>query len=247
MTRSRYRSSLSRVSARRRLQVIAAALLAAVILAAGFYLGQLAAYSGMGIDPELYRQLRAEQPKLQQQIQALETELATQRSRNQVDRAALELLRSDLASQKSEIVDLEEGLRFYRELMAPGELAQGLSLRSPELVPIDGERRYAFRIVAQQEARKHETLKGTLYAEVFGLLDGEQVTYSLADLSDDLDKAVLPLRFRYFQAIEGELSLPAGFDPRFINVTASATSPRKAEAREQYPWQVKEKFTHVGK
>ena len=75
MTRSRYRSSLSRVSARRRLQVIAAALLAAVILAAGFYLGQLGAYSGMGIDPELYRQLRAEQPKLQEQIQVLETEL----------------------------------------------------------------------------------------------------------------------------------------------------------------------------
>ena len=112
MTSSRYRSSLSRVSARRRLQVIAVALLAAVILAAGFYLGQLAAYSGMGIDPELYRQLRAEQPQSQEQIQALETELATQRSRNQVDRAALELLRSDLASQKSEIVDLEEGCDF---------------------------------------------------------------------------------------------------------------------------------------
>jgi hypothetical protein len=247
MTSSRYRSSLSRVSARRHLQVLAAALLAAVILAAGFYLGQLAAYSGMGIDPQLYRQLRVEQPQSQEQLQGLETELATLRSRNQVDRAALELLRSDLASQKSEIVDLEEGLRFYRELMAPGELAQGLSLRSPELVAIDGERRYAFRIVAQQEARKHETLKGTLYVEVFGLLEGEQVTYSLADLSDDLDKATLPLRFRYFQAIEGELSLPVGFDPQFINVTASATSPRKAEAREQYPWQVKEKFTHVGK
>ena len=69
----------------------------------------------------------------------------------------------------------------------------------------------------------------------------------MAELSDDFDKDVIPLRFRYFQAIEGEVFLPEGFDPRFINVTASATSPRKAEAREQYPWQIKEKFTHVGK
>ncbi|MEP1472057.1 MAG: DUF6776 family protein [Halieaceae bacterium] len=242
-----YRSRFSRVAARRRVLVVAVALLAALILVAGFYLGQLAAYSGMGIDPELYRQLRADQPEKEQRLQELDNELATLESRNEVDRAALELLRSDLADQKREIGDLEEGLRFYRGLMAPGELAQGLSLRTPELVALNGEGRFAFRIVAQQEARKHETLRGTLYAEIFGLLEGEQVTYSLAELSDDFDKDVIPLRFRYFQAIEGEVSLPAGFDPRFINVTASATSPRKAEAREQYPWQTKEKFTHVGK
>ena len=247
MNTRNYRSSLSRVAARRRMQVVAVALLAALILVAGFYLGQLAAYSGMGIDPDLYRELRAEQPEKVQQLQALEAELATLESRSQVDRAALELLRNDLANQKREIGDLEEGLRFYRGLMAPGELAQGLSLRTPELVPLDDQGRIAFRIVAQQEARKHETLRGSLYAEIFGLLEGEQVTYSLADLSDDFDKDVIPLRFRYFQAIEGELTLPAGFEPRFINVTASATSPRKAEAREQYPWQTKEKFTHVGK
>jgi hypothetical protein len=247
MSSRAYRSRLGRAAARRRVLVVAVALLAALILVAGFYLGQLAAYSGMGIDPELYRQLHAEQPEKEQQLQALESELATVESRNEVDRAGLELLRNDLAEQKREIGDLQEGLRFYRGLMAPGELAQGLSLRTPERVAMDAKGRFAFRIVAQQEARKHETLRGSLYAEVFGLLEGEQVTYSLAELSDDFDKDVIPLRFRYFQAIEGEVFLPEGFDPRFINVTASATSPRKAEAREQYPWQIKGKFTHVGK
>lgn len=247
MTRRRYRSSLKRLSARRRLQVIVVALLAAVILAIGFYLGQLAAYSGMGIDPGEYQQLRSEQPEALAREQALQAELARLESRNTVDRAALELLRSDLAKQQAEITDLKEGLQFYRGLMAPGELAQGLSLRTPELVAIDGRSRYAFRVVAQQEARKHETLRGSLYVELLGLRDGEQVTYSLADLSDDVEKSVLPLRFRYFQAIEGVLVLPEGFEPQFINVNASATSPRKAEVREQYPWQLKEKFTHVGK
>lgn len=247
MTRRRYRSSLKRLAARRRLQVVVVALLAAVILAIGFYLGQLAAYSGMGIDPGEYQQLRAEQPEALAREQSLQAELARLESRNTVDRAALELLRSDLAAQQAEITDLEEGLQFYRGLMAPGELAQGLSLRTPELVAIDGDSRYAFRVVAQQEARKHETLRGSLYLEVLGLREGEQVTYSLADLSDDVEKSVLPLRFRYFQSIEGVLVLPEGFEPQFINVNASATSPRKAEIREQYPWQLKEKFTHVGK
>ena len=247
MTGRRYRSSLNRLTARRRLQVIVVALLAALILALGFYLGQLAAYSGIGIDPAEYRQLRAEQPKAEAREQSLLAELAQLESRNTVDRAALELLRGDLAQQQSEIADLEEGLRFYRGLMAPGELAQGLSVREPELVAIDGSSRVSFRIVAQQEARKHETLRGSLYVELLGLRDGEEVSYSLADLSDDVEKAVLPLRFRYFQATEGVLTLPEGFEPRFITINASATAPRKAEVREQFQWQLKEKFTHVGK
>ena len=43
------------------------------------------------------------------------------------------------------------------------------------------------------------------------------------------------------------MSLPEGFEPVSINVVATATTPRKTEVREQFPWQVKERFTHVGK
>jgi hypothetical protein len=90
-------------------------------------------------------------------------------------------------------------------------------------------------------------LKGELSAEVFGLLGEEQVSYPLAELSDDFGNGVLQLRFRYFQSIEGELVLPAGFEPRGVSVVASSSTPRKAEVREQYPWQLQERFTHVGK
>jgi hypothetical protein len=101
--------------------------------------------------------------------------------------------------------------------------------------------------VVQQETRKHELLKGELSAEVFGTLGEEPASYSLAELSDDIGGSALPLRFRYFQAIEGELILPAGFEPLGVSVVASSSTPRKAEVREQYPWQLQERFTHVGK
>ena len=41
--------------------------------------------------------------------------------------------------------------------------------------------------------------------------------------------------------------LPEGFEPRSVSLVATATTPRKMEAREEFPWQLKEKFTHVGK
>ncbi len=156
-------------------------------------------------------------------------------------------MRQEIAAQKEQISALEEGLRFYRSLMAPGEIAQGLSLRPLELVALDSPGRYAFRIVAQQEARKHSLLKGELSAVINGLLADQEVSYPLAELSDDLDPGAVPLRFRYFQSVEGTLSLPEDFEPRSVRLLAKTASPREMEAQEEFPWQVKEKFTHVGK
>jgi Arc/MetJ-type ribon-helix-helix transcriptional regulator len=232
---------------RLRLLVLVGAFLTMLILALGFWLGQRVAHSSMGIDPESYRQLQEQLPEVRAESLALTQELEVQRTRNEVDRRALELVRGDIAEQKEQISSLEEGLRFYRSLMAPGEIANGLSLREIELVSRSEAGRYAFRIVAQQEARKHDTLRGELYAEVYGKQDGEHVKYPLAALSGDLEGDAVPLRFRYFQAIEGELVLPEGFTPEGVNVVASANSPRKVEVREQYSWQIQERFTHAGR
>jgi hypothetical protein len=230
-----------------RLLVLLAALLLIVLMAVGFWLGQKAAYSGMGVDPETYRRMERELPEAHAELVTLTRELEVERTRREVDRRALELVRGDLAAQKEEISSLEEGLRFYRDLMAPGEIAQGLSLRDIELVQQAEPYRFAFRIVVQQEARKHQTLKGELYVEVAGMQDGARTSYSLAELSADVEDGVMPLRFRYFQAIEGELTLPEGFVPEGVSVVATTSSPRKDEVREQFPWQLQERFLHVGK
>ena len=232
---------------RKQLLILVPAVVAALVLGLGFYLGQRAAYSGLSMDPESYRVTQLELSVARQQQQALEGELDVQGTRHEVDRRALEMVRRELAAQKERIADLDEGLRFYQGLMAPGEIAQGLSLRAIELVSLQEQGHYAYRIVAQQEARKHELLKGILNAQVFGLLGDEQVSYPLSALSADLEEAAVALRFRYFQSIEGELVLPEGFEPTGVSVVATISTPRKAEAREQFPWQVQERFTHVGK
>lgn len=248
MSSDRYRTVVRRYHVRHQEIVVSVlALAAALVLAAGFVLGRQAAFSGVGIDPQRYRaqgkaleDARAEQAELSHQLGVLA-------ARHDVDRAALELVRQELAGQREQIAGLEEGIRFYRSLMAPGEIAQGFSLRKIELVAREEPGRYGFRIVAQQEARKHTPLQGELYAEVSGQEAGEPRSYPLAELSADLESTILPLRFRYFQSIEGDLVLPEGFEPIAVSVVATLSVPDKAEAREQYPWQVQEKFTHVGK
>lgn len=232
---------------RRRLQVTVALLVAAVLLGLGALLGQQAAYRGMGLDPEQYRQWRRDLPAARRQIAALQDQLAAADTRHEVDRAALELVRKDLARQREQIADLDEGLRFYRSLMAPGEIAQGFSLRDVELTALEPPGRFAYRLVAQQEARKHDTLQGELQLTVLGLEEGQPISYPLSALSDDVESDGLDLRFRYFQVVEGELTIPEGFEPQSIEISATISKPRQLELRENHPWQVQERFTHVGK
>lgn len=230
-----------------RASILAGTSLLVLVLGAGFYLGQQAAYSGMGIEPEVYRAMQEDLPVAREKIQVLEGDLDVQRTRHEVDRTALELVRQEIAGQKEHIADLEEALQFYRSLMSPGEISQGLSLREPELVALEEPGRYGYRFVVQQEARKHPLLKGKLRVEVFGLQGLDPASYPLGDLSSTADAAGMALRFRYFHAIEGEMTLPEGFTPRGVKVTANAISPKKVEVGADYPWQLQEKFTHVGK
>lgn len=248
MIAHRHRSqSISYRRRRRRTTVLALVLLAAGVAGAGFYLGQYSAFSVMDVDPESYRSMQLELPATRQELHALRGDLQVQLTRNEVDRRALDMLRHDMATYKEHTADLEEELLFYKNLIAPTDTASGLSLRAPELVAHAQKGKFSYRIVVQQEARKHELLKGKLYAEVFGSLDEEAVSYPLTELSDDLDEEALLLKFRYFQSVEGALSLPEGFEPEGLNVVASVSKPRKTEIRAQFPWHLRERFTHVGK
>lgn len=240
---SEYRSISAGQRRSRRPLVLACLVLVALV--AGLYVVR-----GGGApqgDPESLQTLRGDLSAARAELKELRDALEVQRTRHTVDRRALELVRLEMAAQKEYTSDLEEDLRFYKSLMSPQGLATGLSARKLELVKLDGRGRYAFRIVIVQSASQHKLVKGTLSLAVNGLFGEEAVSYSLAELVDDPEDADLLLQFRYFQSIEGDFTLPEGLEPTSLTVVASASKPSKLEFREQFPWQLQERFTHVGK
>jgi hypothetical protein len=184
------------------------------------------------------------QARLLEELQQWQADNST---RGEVDSATLELVRQELASQQEMIAELDRGIRFYKSLMAPGELAEGLNVRSVDLMAGELPGRYQFRVLVQQSARKHELLTGTLNVRLLGSSDGAAVEFDLSELSAEVPKADIRLRFKYFQAIDGEMELPAGFIPKLVRVSAKSTKPRRSEISEEFPWSVQEKLSHVGK
>ena len=180
------------------------------------------------------------------QLEELRQWQVNNQTRREVDSAALEMVRKELAAQQEMIAELERGIRFYKSLMAPGELAEGLNIRSIDLIADEPAGRFKFRVLVQQSARKHELMTGILKVSVVGEKAGEPAEFDLSDLSLQVPHADIRLRFKYFQAIDGELELPEGFTPQFLRVSAKSTKPRRSEVSEEFPWSVQEKLSHVG-
>jgi len=226
---------------------IALVILLALTLLTGIYLGRQAAYNALTVSPQSLASLQADLAGARESLKTTQGELQMQRTRHEVDSHALELLRSEMAAENERTAELEEGLRFYRNMVVSEDMPSGLSLRKPELVAGESPGRFVYRIFIQQKEREFEMVEGALSVEVFGLKNQAEVTYSLAALSKDFDGKAAKLHFRYFQALEGELTLPEGFEPKAITVVARARKPREIEVREQFPWLLQERLINVGK
>ncbi|UTF59397.1 DUF6776 family protein [Gilvimarinus sp. DA14] len=172
---------------------------------------------------------RAEADKLRQQVANLSMA-------SEVDQMASEEVRSEVIELRQQIASLEADISFYRGLMAPGESSSGLALGDITLRPIGTQGRYRFKFVVQQIATNHQVLNGNLNVELVGHREGEQTRLPLYQLSSDYDSADIKLRFKYFQNVEGELTLPDGFEAQSLELTARSSGDDSQRVERSYSW-----------
>jgi hypothetical protein len=214
-----------------------------VTLPAGYFMGRNFAIEEIASPGHLFS---ARLGGLQEALDIALGELEMQRTRNAVDARALEMLRKEMAAERERTVELEEGLSFYRNLVAIDGPETGLYLHTPELVQGSAPNRITYRIIVQQKEREYETVEGALSVSISGSLGGDEVSYSLAELSQEVEESTVPLQFRYFQSLEGEMNLPEGFEPRELALVARATRPRESKVSEVFPWALQERLINVG-
>jgi hypothetical protein len=162
-----------------------------------------------------------------------------------VDARALEMLRQEMAAEQERMAELEEGIGFYRSMLS-SDNGEGLYLHNPELAPGAAADRVAYRIIVQHRGRNSDMVEGELSVEVRGTREDEGVSYPLGDLSEEFSHGAVALHFRYFQSIEGEMSMPEGFAPTELLLVARTGKPDKAEVREVYSWELQERLINVG-
>lgn len=213
-----------------------------VVGAAGFALGWYVSHAGLVAGGQGPVELRHALDAARAHVESAERELAALRTRGEVDRQSLELVRREMVAQKQYVTELEEDLRFYRSLMSPEGAPGQVQIREPEIVPTTQEGQYAYRLVLHQEAVKHQLIRGEINFGLEGKRDGESEVIPLGD-----EGAPAPVKFRYFQEFTGSFTLPRGFEPVKVFVQVEVSKPRKLEVRKEFTWPViEEQSSDVG-
>ena len=202
-------------------------------------------YQGVGSQPETARarqkisRLNEENGQLLEENDRLQRQLVIAQQGEELEQQSAAELQATLSEQREEIARLQQETRHYRQVVEDGSQTTGLVVDSLELDATDNSSRYRYKLVMRQlDADGDSFLVGHVNVSVVGLQDEEPARLPLAELSNEIEQVDILLRFRYFQDIEGELTLPRSFVPQSVHIHAVSTEPVGKEINEDFSWGV---------
>lgn len=186
--------------------------------------------------------LRAEQSKLREQVDALKAQnadldrkLALMERSRQIDAEAYAVFNKEQSGLQDQLSGLQEELAFYRGIMSPDKGKVGIEAQDFDLKPARSAGRYGFSFMLTQAGGKDQLARGVVRFRVEGVQDGTSKHLSLSELTQNGDTE-FAYRFRYFQAIKGELQLPEGFEAERIVIKAIPASAPKLPLEWIFDW-----------
>jgi uncharacterized protein DUF6776 len=222
---------------RRRALAAAAALGALVLLYVMYEWGRFEGGYSKFAEIQRRRELVAKIESLEQENEKLRAAAAAARLAREVDDKAYADVEKTLADLQALVLKQREELTFYRGIVSPEDGIGGLRVQRFQVLPGTAERQYRLRLVLVQSMRQDAVVSGSVDIQIEGTRGErpEQLRLPALGVTTRAD-GQLPFQFRYFQNLEQDLVLPAGFEPRAVTVEVRST--RLQPVRESYPWQV---------
>ncbi len=202
----------------------------------GYLLMSSLAGDGQGLSAAEARELRRTIDDLKTQNQVLREQLARAVRSSEIDSKAGAELMTTLARREKELLDLREELNFYKSMVSSEKKGgtSSISIRSFSLVPADGEGRFHYKLVVARVDGKGKVVKGRIQLRLQGREKGESRTLEWKDISSGGD---MPrFKFQFFQALEGELTIPAGFEPEHILVKVVPDGKKQQSVQQSFSW-----------
>ncbi len=113
------------------------------------------------------------------------------------------------AEQYEKEKELIRELAFYRSIMAPENIADGVAIHGLEMTTNMLPHHFRLKLILTQLQKRKQSLKGRAEFTFIGLQDGKLVELTLDSISENKQ---LSFQFRYFQVLESEIVLPDNFE-----------------------------------
>ncbi len=147
---------------------------------------------------------------LSAEIETLREEKAILKRAAQIEKKAYNELYTTLKALQSEILELKEELAFYRGIVSPRDASRGLRLQKFTFEENGNSRSYRYKVVLSQVLKNDRVARGNVQLAFEGLQSGEPKVLKLRDVTEKRINE-LNYKFKYFQNIEGNIEIPAGF------------------------------------
>ncbi len=164
---------------------------------------------------------------MRQQIAALELGDVIDNQANEEVRQTIEALQEQIALQNEEI-------SFYKGVMMPNVTDKGLRIERLDM-SANGQGKVKYSLLLTQVVDKHDFVQGNVALSVRGQAGEEEKSFELKELDEEKDDDVR-FRFRYFQNINGELTLPDGFEPQEVTIVAQLSGSDRQRLEKSFDW-----------
>ena len=172
---------------------------------------------------------------LQNQVADFEQSTANADLSLEVGRNLLEQMRKDMVASQAQIETLQEQIKFYQSLMDPNPEKGGVYIETVDIEPASFDGEYRYNIVIAQRSSNHRKVKGKINVEFISEFNTDDVqTLALSELTET-GKA-LPLGFKFFQQLDGDVVLPEGFNPTKVRVMVQLEGDSSPRLDETYDW-----------
>lgn len=199
---------------------------------------------GMNQGMALREEVVQERDRLQRQlaeneslVEKMRQEIADLRVGGEIDARANEEVRRTIESLQAEVTELKEEIRFYKGVMLPNVEETGLRIERLTMKPTGDPNRIEYSLLLTQVVEKHEYIQGGVQINLVGMADGVEKTLALSEVSG-ADRDTVGFRFRYFQNIDGVLTIPQGFEPRHLLVEARSSGGDSQSLEKRFQWQL---------
>ena len=184
---------------------------------------------------EEIRLLQAQVAQLEDQRAQLLRNLALFQRSTEIESQASKEVKQTLNTLETRVMELNEELTFYKSIVSPSEMRRRLSIQNFQLVRAEDKNKFSYKLMLTQVQGNNQIAKGSVKFKLAGKSNGKRMTLSLVDLSDR-KRETITFAFKYFQSLEGNLTLPAGFTPFNLEIQINPRSKKLAAIQKSYSW-----------
>jgi len=173
---------------------------------------------------------------LESEITALNEQKALLETHREIDREAYSEVEASLTELQAKIQEQQDAIAFYRGIVSPADGNAGLRVQDFRLSRGASEREFMVRLVLVQAMKHDRKVSGDVVLKVDGTENGEEKSYSYADLKPAEADSKWAFSFRYFQDFDREVVLPDGFTPERVTVEVESRTRSISSIEESFDW-----------